>query len=1159
VARCLWLAAIFLFISSAAFAQRDLGTITGAVTDSSGGAVAGATITITEISTGQVYKLDTAAGGDYTRPALPPGTYTVTAEAPGFRGVSQQNVVVTAGSRVGIDLALQVGAVSQEVAVNAEAPLLQTESTQLGASLNSNAVAELPLGGQRVFTYLARLSPGVVPGESGRDANTGAMSVDGVRSLGQNNYLLNGVDNNVNVIDFLNGASFVIGPPPEAIGELQVITSGYNAEYGRAAGGVINVNLKSGTNQLHGGLWEVFQNEDLNANSWQNNNVGAPRPIFRQNQFGAAAGGPIIKNKLFVFGDYQGTRISDINRAGFTTIPTPAEIHGDFSRLLTTTVIPGVKDAQGNPVFQGEIFNPKTQTVLPNGTVLRSPFPGNIIPQGMWDPAAAKMLALFSAPNQAVPAAGIPQNDYFFSSPGKVTTDSGDLRVDYRLSEKNSFYGSLSINDNTSSSKQVFATGLGSAGGIGGDTQATYTKNFQVGYTRVWSPTIVSESRVGITRLSTSIIGPDGNAGDLFKAFGVGGFDPTNDTPMNGGLPGINVRDGTPYESFGAGGYQPMTMKSNVVDLIQNVAVSRGAHAFKFGAELRLVHYPFIQVSDPHGDFNVTRNSTSYPSGALSNSTGDPIASFLLGVVDTGTISTTNQSNSAKLTWAFYAQDDWKVNRKLTVNIGLRYELFSPTYATDGHQSNFDFANSTLYIPPGPDQNSPLPPNFATSYPNVIVSRGQVSKYTFPWDKTDIGPRIGFAYRLQEKTVIRAGFGIFYGGEENLGGDGNLGLSPPFNTTINLTNTAGSFGINPFLVGGFSAGFPTNVFNLAAPVVFTGIATDFRSPAVQKWNLAVQRELPGDVALEVAYVGNHQIHQIALDTANACPNSGSAAAIANPIAYCNASRPIPNIGPGRVTYTNGVGNYNALTVKAEKRLSQGLEFISAYSWSHAISDTCTPLTFPNGCSGPGTGGPFYRGAPDPYNQRGTGYANALWDIRHNFTTGFTYELPLGQGRMYGSNMNTMENAFLGGWQVGGILTIRTGVPLTLGYGGCQGMWAICLPDVVHGASANAAPAGGRTPAKSFNTAAVVPTAPGTGGDAGVFNVSAPGNSTFDASLFKTFRFTERFNMEFRTEAFNLFNKTQLGQPDMNLQDSTFGTITQSSGERHIQFSLRLHF
>jgi hypothetical protein len=1141
-----------LLVAAPARAQRDLGTITGTVTDSSGAVLPNATITITENSTGESTKLQTSSNGEFTRPALLPGTYTVRAEASGFRPAEQQNLEVTAGSRVGVSLTLEVGGTNQSVTVTAEAPVIQSESTQLGAQLNTTQVAELPLGGQRVFTYLARLSPGVVPGESGRDAATGSMSVNGVRSLGENNFLLNGVDNNVNVIDFLNGAAFVIGPPPEAIGEMQVLTSGYNAEYGRAAGGVVNVNLKTGTNQIHGGVWEVLQNEDLNANSWQNNNVGAPRAENRQNQFGAAAGGPIIRNKLFIFGDYQGTRRNFVNSSGFVTIPTPAEIHGDFSRLLGAQI---GTDALGRPILQGQIYDPTTTRTVA-GQLVRDPFPGNIIPSNRWDPAAEKMLSLWPAPNQPVLATGFPKNDYYYLSPGQNPINSGDLRLDYRLSEKNSFYGSFSINDTTSSSKQIFPTGTGSGGFTGGDTQATETKNFQVGYTRVWTSNIVSETRFAVTRLTTSIIGPDGNAGDLYKAFGIGGYDPTNDTAENGGLPGVSPSDGTPYQSFGAGGYQPMTMHSFVQDYIQNVAISHGAHAFKFGGELRLVSYPFIQVTDPHGDFNITRNSTAYPSttNSLNSSTGDPIASFLLGVVDTGAISTTNEIKSKKQTWAVYAQDDWKVTRNLTLNLGMRYELFSPTYAADGRQSNFDYSNATLYIPPGPDENAALPPNFATSYPNVMVSRGTVSKYMFPWDKADVGPRLGVAYKLQEKTVVRAGFGIFYGGEENLGGNPNLGEGPPFNITVELNNPS-TFGINPYLLGGFSGGFPSNVFSVSAQVPFRGINTDFRSPMVQKWNLAVQRELPGGMALELAYVGNHQIHQINLHTANTCPNSGSAAALANPNVYCNNDRPVANIGPGWVVDTNGYGSYNAFTAKLEKRLSNGLEFISAYTWSHAISDVCTPLSYPTGCSANG-----YQGPPDPYNLR-SGYANALWDIRHNFTTGFTYELPVGRGRMYGNNMGRALDEFVGGWQLGGIITIRTGIPLSLSYNGCQGQWAICEPNVVAGMNPNAAPAGGRSAAQWFNTAAVVAAAPGTGGDAGVFNISAPGNSTFDASLFKTFRITERFNAEFRLEAFNAFNKTQLGQPDTNLQDATFGKITtnQLGTERHGQVSLRVHF
>jgi hypothetical protein len=872
-----------------------------------------------------------------------------------------------------------------------------------------------------------------------------------------------------------------------------------------------------------------------------------PRPEFRQNQFGAAAGGPIIKNRLFIFGDYQGTRITQIAQSGFITIPTKAEAAGNFSGLLTGQV---GTDALGRPILGGQIYDPNTTSTV-NGQMVRNPFAGNIIPASRFDPASAAILALFPSPNQGVLTGGFPKNDYYYSSPGTNPTDSGDVRVDYRMSDKNTFYGSYSMNDTSNTSAAELPLALANPPNSGGQSQPTQTKFTQVGYTRVWSPTIVSETRFGITRLVTAITSPADTGPDLYKQFGIGGYDPS--TSSNEGLPGFSTDDGSPYTEFGAGGWQPMVMHSNVQDYIQNVAISKGAHAFKFGVEFRQVNYPFVQFSDPHGDFFVSRNQTAYPSetDSLNALTGDPIASFLLGILDKGSISTVNQIKSAKHTWSTYAQDDWKISRNITINLGIRYELFSPTYATDGRQSNFDFNNATLYIPPGPDQNAPLP-GFATSYPNVTVSRGQTTEYMFPWDKTDFGPRIGLAYKFQAKTVFRAGFGIFYGGEENLGGNPNLGEGPPFNTTINLNNTT-TFGINPYLTGGLSAGWPTNVFSTPAQIAFRGIATDFRSPMVQKWNFAIQHEFPGAVSLEVAYIGNNQTHQIELHTGNACPNSGSAAALLDPNGYCNATRPIANIGPGNIVDTFGKANYNALSVKVQKRLSHGLEFLSAYTWSHTFSNSCTPLTAPFGCGG-GTNG--YEGAPNPENQN-SGYANAIWDIRDNFTTGFTYELPVGKGRIYGANMNALANGVVGGWALGGIVTIRTGVPLTLGYNGCQGVWAYCFPEIV--GNANGAPSGGRTAAQWFNTSAVQPAAAGTGGDAGAFNITAPGNATLDASLFKNFSITERFRVEFRLEAFNALNKTQLGTPDTNLQDATFGKITTSNDARRAQVSLRLHF
>ncbi len=621
--------------------------------------------------------------------------------------------------------------------------------------------------------------------------------------------------------------------------------------------------------------------------------------------------------------------------------------------------------------------------------------------------------------------------------------------------------------------------------------------------------------------------------------------------PLNGGLIGMNAAR---YVGLGASNWQPMNMHSNVQDYIQNLAISKGSHSFKFGAEYRFIQFPFTQFADPHGEMNFSQNATAYPStangssGAINTNTGDGMASYLLGVVDTGEISSVNEISSQKQTYSFYAQDDWKITPKLTVNIGIRYELFSPTYERFGRQSNFVYnpAAPTLDIPQGPDQNTALPPNFGTAFPNVIVSRGQVSKYMEPWDKTDFGPRFGLAYKLAPKTVLRMGFGIFYGGEENMGGSPNLGESVPFNETVELgrtdlsLNPIGLFASNPYFPGGFAGGLPSNVYTLAAPISFKGIALDWRNPLVDKWNLAVQRELPWGVALEVAYVGNVQLHQTSEPTANACANLGTT----NSNITCQSREPIPYIGQGSIMVSNGLGNYNGLTVKAEKRLSNGLEFISSYAWSHTLTDVCGGLA---GCA-----------VFDPNNYMAN-YANAQYDLRQTFVTGFTYQLPFGKGRHFGTNMNPVLNQMVGGWGLNGILTLRGGSPLSLGYNGCEGVWNSCRPDIVAGQNANAAPAAGRSPAQWFNTTAVTVPAPLTGGDAGPFNIRAPGASTLDAALFKTFRMTERFNLEFRLEAFNAFNKTQFGAPDTNLQDSTFGVITSSSGQRNAQVSLRLHF
>ncbi len=1144
LAVCLWGAPLL--------AQRDLGTITGTITDPQGAVIPNAKITITEDATGLTYEVTASGTGDYVRPALKPGTYTVTAEAPGFRRVAQKNVVVAGGDRVGVPLTLPVGEVTETVQISAEAPALQTESTVLGVTLNSQKLVDLPLGGQRIFTFLARLSPGVIPAETGaRDAVGGGFSANGVRSNGQNNFLLNGVDNNVNVIDFLNQTAYVVGPPVEAIGEMQVLTNGYNAEYGRGAGGLINVNLKSGTNDLHGEFWEVLQNDKLNANRWEYNKAGRGKGPFRQNQFGAALGGPLIRNRFFLFGDYQGTRIAssggsvqNLGYGGFYTIPTQAMVKGDFSSLLGAQV---GSDPLGRPILRNQIYDPaSTRTV--SGQLVRDPFPGNIIPASRFDPAAAKIMALYPAPNQPIPTGAFPQNDYFVSTAGRQNTDSGDMRSDFRITDKDSIFGSLSWSNLTKFNGPPFPGALDGSP-FNAVTEEDLGRNAQLSYTRVWSARIISETRIGFSRLVTSRVGANPDK-DLFTEFGIRGYNPTG--PLNGGLPQTQFRDtsGTQrYSQIGANDWLPSKEYSNVWDFIQNVAITRGSHALKFGAEYRPIKFPFFQVPYPHGEMNLSQNDTAYPSltNSLNSSTGDPMAAYLLGVVGGGQISTTNFISSEKSAWAFYAQDDWKVTPKLTLNLGLRYELFSPISEKFARQSNFVFDNLTLYIPKGKDQDAPLPPNFVTAFPNVRVSRGEVDRHLIPWDKWDFGPRIGIAYNFRAKTVARVGYGIFYGGEENQGGNPNRGESVPFNQSPNLNRPAGvgDFETNPFFPNGVSGGYPVNVFNLPAPVAFRGVATNFRNSLVHKWNVAIQRELPFQTTLEVAYVGNHQAHQLFQPDPNACPNLGTTNSSIN----CNALRPYPNIGGISGTASFGYGNYHGMTARAEKRMSQGLQYVVSYTYGHALANTGTTLSGSTGF-----------GIPDPRNYA-SGYSSAAWDIRHNFTTGFTWNVPVGRGKSYGTNMGRAADMIVGNWQVNGILTLHTGFPFTLRSSGCQGVWNACRPDLIPGKNPANAPAEGRSPDHWFDVTAVAPPAPLSGGNLGLQSNYAPPTKMLDFSLFKDFPITERHRVQFRFESFNLFNTPQFGTPDNNRQNNNFDkvTSTQPGSERNIQFSLRYRF
>ena len=1113
------------------FAQRDMGTLLGSVTDPSGAAIPGATITITEEATGVSDLVESDAVGNFIRPLIKPGVYTISCESPGFKRSVQTGVILQSAGRVQTNFILEIGEVTETIEILATPPALQTETTQMGGTLENRQTSELPLGGQRRFAFLARTVPAVVPAEPGaRDAAGGGFSANGVRSNGQNNFLLNGVDNNVNVIDFINQTAYVVGPSVEAIGEMQILTNGYNAEYGRAAGGVVNVTIKSGTNDVHGTLFEFLQNDKANANTWENNRNEQPRQAFKQNQFGAAVGGPIARNRTFWFADYQGTIIRDGSLSSTLTVPSPGMANGDFSNMLVMNDVVGT-DALGRNAYRGQIFDRDTQREV-GDKVVRDAFPNNRIPSERFDSIASTLISQYPQENQKLTGRGArPGSNYFTTRNATRDVQQWDVRVDHRISDNDSLFGSISWID-----EQKFQSpplpGYLDAGGFLGETEENLSRAAMMSYTKIWSPTFITESRVAYSRLITTRVQANADT-DSFQELGFGGLNPF--TANNGGLMRLGPQG---YSTVGGSEWLPTQEYNNVWDFIQNVSWNKGSHAIKFGAEYRPIGFPFFQVPSPRGQMRFNRNDSNQVGAP---DTGDGMASWLLGDVDWARITTANFISSFKDAYSFFVQDDWKVSSKLTVNIGVRYELTTPIGEKFGRQAHLDVFGSdhsqpTLVIPKGKDQDAPLPPNFASDYPEIAVERGVASTYLTEWDRTNIAPRIGFAYEVTPGTVIRAGYGIFYGAEENEGGNPNRGENVPFNQETRFVKERPS-DQNPF-VANFSDGFPTDAFTLPAPISFRSLYTQRRWPLVNKWNFNLQRDLGWNSVLEVAYIGSKGNRLTDNYNGNAPVNDP------RPNIPGVNRRPYKFVGNTNITFTNSNGRstYNAFTAKLDKRYSDGVGFLAAYTWGHALADTGTTLS-----GGPGNRTPH----------QSLEYAHASFDVRHRFVLSGNWRLP------FGNNLDSAAGrVIIGGWQMNGILTLQTGNYFNVGTSN-----AVCSctgttrPDPVSGRDPNAAPSGGRSPEQWFDTSAFQDPAVGTFGMLGNYSNIGPPTQTLDLSLFKDFPITETAKVQFRIESFNLFNTPQFNRPNPTQGNPDFGQIvgTRAGLNRNFQFALRFMF
>ena len=1081
--------------SLAAMAQTTTGSIVGTVTDKTGAVVPGAALTVTNIDTGSFNKTITDSSGNYVVTPLPVGHYSVTVEAKGFKKSVSGGITLNLQDRIGVNVVLELGQVTETVEVVAAAPALQTDTSYLGQVMDSQKIVDLPLNG-RFFTRLAVLTAGTLPTAPGaRDERTGGFSANGVRPY-QNNYLLDGIDNNSLSQDLTNESSFVYGPSPDAIQEFKVQTNSMSAEFGRSGGAVMNVAIKSGTNGFHGSAFEFLRNSKLDAKNFFDSPVG-PTPPFKQNQFGAAIGGPVElrgysgKNKTFFFTDYQGTRVRTAHTFLATLAPVPWR-SGNFSGFNT-------------------VLDPDTHV----------PFPNNQIPVSKFDTASLKLIALMPSPNVSgsVSTTGV-ANNYLTNPVEPNNTDQGDIRIDHRISEKDSLFARFSMSDQTLTPPASIPPPLSAAAFSSGDwTNNTRTAVFTE--THIFSPHVVNEFRAGYTRLRTERL--QFNSGENLSAqIGIPGVPYT---PGNGGLPRFGVSGLT---NFGSATYQPTREFENVYHFIETVSVMKGRHTMKFGAEWKpIVNFSILQPPTPRGRFNFNGNFTR--DSANRNSTGLGFADFALGRVNSSVLSSFINDTFQQPGYFFYAQDDIKLSKRLTLNIGLRYEFISmPTERRDA-EASYDIATGALDIANG--RADTLPASF---FPQIPVNRN-APRQLVPQDRNNFGPRIGLAYQVADKTVIRSGFGVFYSSyEAGPLSIPNPGNNPPFYVESNWA--AVSFSTPNPVVNQLSKGLPLNAFSdPAAPSLFA-LDPNFRNPYVAHWNFGIQRDLGFGTVWEISYAGSAGKKMYEFRNANQpLPTT-------DPDADVDPRRPRPFLG-NDLTYwcSCGSASYHSLQTKVEKRFSNNLSFLTAYTFGKSIDEQSqASLGFNNSTS-----------VRSEYNYRQE-KGRSDYDQAHRFVVSYTYDLP------FGKTLKGAAKVLGDGWQFVGIHSFTTGTPYTIhAQTDFSNAGGDARPNAVPGVSIT--PPGGQSRQQWFNPAAFTNPRDGQFGNVGRNTLSGPGNITVDLSIFKNFAVSERAKIQFRSEFFNMINHPNFGGLSTTYDGSNPGELTTAGTSRQVQFALKFLF
>lgn len=1168
-ARFLSLAAAVVMLASTLHAQVDTGTILGTVRDNTGAVVPGTTITVKNEGTSFSATTTTSGTGTYVFTALKIGRYTVEAEHPGFRKEVRSGLALDIQQQLVADFDLTVGQVSSEIVVTGQAPILQSESGSVGQVIEQQEVNNLPLNG-RNYTFLARLVPGATVGQpEGRGLNAnGWFTANGTRPA-QNNYMLDGIDNNTNDVDFLSGAAYVIKPPVDAISEFRLQTSTFSAEFGRAGGAVLNASIKSGTNQFHGAVWEFLRNDKLDAADFFENANSQPKGAFKQNQFGGAGGGPILKNKLFFFTDYEGTRIRQGVPETGNTVPTALERNSGYTNFsdLISLQTGSLKDALGNSYPLGTIFDPSTTMSIGNGQYVRTPFPGNIIPANRLDPNAIKLLNLMPAPTQP----GL-YNNFNINRNSYTNVNQFDVRIDANISSKDSIFGRYSWSQSPSFIPGPF-TGYADGGGFGDGNQDVDTQGAALSYTHSFTPTLINEARIGFNREHTSRLQPYGNdTSNIPAQFGIQGIP---QLPGNGGLPYFGIQG---LSQLGSAEWLISDRYSNTIQFTENLNKVYHSHTFKGGFEAQSIYFPWEAPPYSRGEFdftgiytsivNETDNSTGRAQFLLAPSSVPGLGGALLGGANTVNASNFGDVAAQRSYYGAYFQDDWKVSSKLTLNLGLRWDWFSPTGERYGAQANFlpgtPGAGAEYIIPANRNGDPALSPSFT----QLLAASGIALDYTNAYgsglsivQKDNFAPRFGFAYQALPRLVIRGGYGIFYGAFENRGGYPSLGYNYPFQYTFNFP-AANAVSANYFPNGTIAtienglSSVPLNPVDVnASGLALRGIQFHYQTPYVQSYNLTLEYQLAKSDVISAGYVASLSRHLEAFVGSN--QQSVLLPTIDNPQDYV----PFPDFARGSpYAATDGTANYHALQAKYQHRFSEGLTTLVSYTFSKTLTDAGDLL------SGGGTAG--YRAPDIPGVGIQYDYGLAPFDIRNAFSASGTYDLPFGRGRQYAVS-NRYADFFLGGWSTNFILTLDDGQPQTISCATPTGAGTGC-----YALYTGANPYGGLHNVQQFYNPAAFITPPSVtqvgqssilplGG--GPTQVTGPPIRRLDFSIFKEFPVTETMHFEFRAESFNLTNTPSFALPgNLNyLNTAQFAQITSTrdapNDARELQFALKFYW